>query len=228
MGGPSSHDDRVDHLNRDWFGMAPDRNGAWVKRPALFPTGFWTGYQGDPEAILRTAIHPCARGVTRPAAGVAGDAIPDATSVARHWPVDVYWICQGPWFQCWVLWRQADTGADGHVTLLIATPAADGYPLTSKITRPVDVTDPPYTSAEYASPPPPDARHNRHGMWVVGHEDYTSTVVCSTAPGTQGPDRDAADRVDRGRREHRRHRRARGMGRRRPSRRPALREPVRE
>ena len=108
----------------------------------------------------------------------------------RQWPVDLYWICQGPWFQCWVLWRQSDaTAAEGHVTLLITTPAADGYPVTSKITRPVNPNDPPYTAPEYASPPPPAARLNRRGMWVIGHEDYAQPpepVTTSTGPSAKG------------------------------------------
>ena len=39
-----------------------------------------------------------------------GDPAPDPSRAdRRNWPIDMYWICQGPWFQCWVLWprRQA-------------------------------------------------------------------------------------------------------------------------
>ena len=70
----------------------------------------------------------------------------------RHWPIDLYWICQGPWFQCWVLWRRAEQG-QGHVTLVITTPAAAGFPLTSKITRPINPRPPAYTAPDYAHPP---------------------------------------------------------------------------
>ena len=209
--------------------MAPDRNGAWVKRPALFPTGLWTGYQGDTEAILRAAMIRALEvsldlappGHRRPdprrrlrshgsGRSTSTGSVRDPSSSAgscggRRTP--------GP--------RRSRHAAHRHAP-------ADGYPLTSKITRPVDPTAPPYTSAEYASPPPPGTRHNRHGMWVIGHEDYTTHRRVLDRAGQQGPDRDAECRVVRGRREHRRHRRARGMGRRRPSRRPALREPVRD
>jgi hypothetical protein len=179
-------DERVDHLNREWFGMALDNAGHWQKQGA-FPTGFWSSYQGDPEAILRAAmIRAIELSVDLPP-GLSAEQLPDPGSLGRQWPIDVYWICQGPWFQCWVLWRQSETTtAEGHVTLLILTPAAEGFPLTSKITRPVDVNDPPYTAPEYACPPPPGARHHRHGMWVIGHEDHEKTVVCSTQPSEHG------------------------------------------
>lgn len=180
-GDKQAPDERVRHINQDWLGMS-NAGGAWAPQPAAFPTGFWKGYQGDTDAILRAAT-VCAIEVSLnlPPAH-PGDAIPDASTVERQWPIDVYWICQGPYFQCWVMWRQSGTGpTEGHVTLLITTPAADGHPLTSKITRPVKPSDPPYTSREYASPPPDDARLYTQGMWVIGHGDYNKTVVYSTA-----------------------------------------------
>src|SRR5512140_627736 len=48
-------DERVAVLNQLWFGMQLE-GGTWVKHPDDFPTGFWQGYQGDPEAILRAAL----------------------------------------------------------------------------------------------------------------------------------------------------------------------------
>ena len=176
---------RVDHLNRDWFGMTDNGAGAgWHKQPGVFPTGFWAGYQGDPEAILREATKRAIEVSLGVRHGLQGEPEPAASEIQRAWPIDMYWICQGPWFQCWVLWRQRDnTQTAGGVTLLITTPAGRGYPLTSKITRPVDPNDPPYTAPEYASPPPPGAELESRGVWVIGHEDYDKTVICSTRPG---------------------------------------------
>ena len=71
-------------------------------------------------------------------------------------------------------------------SVLITTPAAEGYPLVSKITRPIGPTPDPYTAPEYACPPPKASRRNRRGMWVIGHDDYDKTVICSTAPSLLG------------------------------------------
>lgn len=161
---------RKDHLNKQWFGIGEP--------------SFWMGYNGNPELILREAM---IRAIEMSFGVEHGDPGPDPECAAdgRHWPIDMYWICQGPWFQCWVLWRAIeDSDDDGHVTLLMTTPAAYGYPLTSKITRPVRVTDPPYTAGDYAHPPedrsPPARTTLEKGMWVVGHEDYVRGTVYST------------------------------------------------
>jgi hypothetical protein len=173
---------RIKHMNEDWFGMQQNPSKKWRKRSAP-RTGFWSDYKGDPESILRD-------GMTRAievSLGIPPGEEPDICCLERRWPIDIYWLCQGPWFQCWVLWRESDTTAsEGHVTLLITTPAATGFPLTPKITRPLVINDPPYTDPEYASPPPAGARRNRRGMWVVGHEDYRKRVVCSTGGSGQG------------------------------------------
>jgi hypothetical protein len=169
---------RLAHLDGDWFGMNQNANQAWVKQPGAFPTGFWRGFQGDPEAILREAIE---RAIEVSLDLAPGADVEDPCCLNRQWPIDLYWICQGPVFQCWVLWRKDDEGSSGHVTLLMTTPMANGHPLTSKITRPVTGVIP-YRREEYASPPPTGSRRDRQGMWVVGHEDYQKVLVTSTNP----------------------------------------------
>jgi hypothetical protein len=163
-------DHRVAVLNQGWFGMK--HNGGWVKQPAHIPTGFWNGYQGDPEAILRDALTRAIEVSLDLAHGDPPPSVPGPNS--RFWPIDIYWICQGPWFQCWVLWRAVSSGAGGHVSLVITTPAAEGYPLNSRITR-----DPP-PKPKYACPPPPAARDDAEGMWVVGHENYVKQIQYAT------------------------------------------------
>ena len=172
--------DRVEHLDRDWFGMVQDPSGAW--RPHVpvrdEQTGFWTDYQGDTEAILRAAmIRAIEVSLDLAPAGPQG---PAASVGTRFWPIDFYWICQGPWFQSWVVWREIESASAGgasvgHVTVVLTTPAAEGYPLTTKITRSKHPPD-----EEYESPPVADARHRKRGMWVVGHEDYTAVPISST------------------------------------------------
>jgi len=165
------------HLNQDWFGIG---------QPS-----FWIGYDGDAQAILREAMK---RAIEVSFGMEHDDPVPTVNAAVngRHWPIDVYWICQGPWFQSWVLWRKsAPASTQGHVTLLITTPAAYGYPLISKITRPVLSTDPkPYPAPDYACPPednaPPARADLERGMWVVGHEDYTKGIVYSTVSTRRG------------------------------------------
>jgi hypothetical protein len=161
-----TEDQRKQHLNDDWFGFGAT-------------SMFWVGYDGNPEIIMREGM---IRAI-EVSFGLEHDDPPPLgarASSGRHWPIDVYWICQGPWFQCWVLWRAAEQG-QGHVSLLITTPPAYGYPLTSKITRPVGSQA---AAPDYAHPPehraPPPRPTLEKGMWVVGHEDYARGVVFST------------------------------------------------
>ena len=186
--------DRKDHLNEDWFGIY---GNPLSKHPGDLPTGFWEAYQGDPEAILREGMIRAIEvsfGINHNAAPPV-DAIEDwnqATATwpsghasaigARHWPIEVTWICQGPWFQCWITWLKTDnTETGGHVNLLIATPAAVGpntFPLSSYIERPLpDGTLPP--KPDYAADPPGlgpalgnGAQNEDEGVWVVGHRDH--------------------------------------------------------
>jgi hypothetical protein len=153
-----------------------------VKQPNHFPTGFWIGFEGDPEAILREAIE---RAIEVSFDLAPGADIDDPCCLNRRWPIDLYWICQGPVFQCWVLWRKDDESTAGHVTLLMMTPMANGHPVNSKITRPVSGAIP-YRKEEYACPPPSGSRRDRRGMWVIGHEDYQRVAVISTDPSSIG------------------------------------------
>ena len=157
-------DERVAILNRYWFGMDLVA-GAWVKQPNTFPTGFWQGYQGDPEEILRKAL------IRAIEVSLGIDHGTDPGGSTRDWPIEVTWVCQGPFFQCWVSWMEAASGG-GHVSLTITTPAANGLPVNPKITR---------TSVkpEYASPPATNAWTAPRGMWVLGHADYTPSVQFS-------------------------------------------------
>ncbi len=177
-------DDRVEHFNRDWLGMTNEGGGGWAKQPEAFPTGFWGGFQGDPEAILRATLERAIEVSMDLAPGAPVDA---TFTPPRLWPIDIYWLCQCAVFQSWVLWRESDVSAEGHVTVLFTTPAAQGYPLTTKITRPL--TGPaPYTASEYACPPPPAARRNRQGMWLLGHEDYLEPTISYSTVGTPAGD----------------------------------------
>jgi hypothetical protein len=162
--------DRVKILNEKWFGMTLEPNG-WQKDDNAFPTGFWFGYQGDPEKILREGLERA----IEVSLGIDHSDIPNDPIVAtRTWTFELIWICQGPFFQCWVTWIE-DPGlpGQGHVTLTITTPASEGLAVNPKIQR---------TNLKpgYASPPEANAWTAPRGVWVVGHPDYTKTPSPST------------------------------------------------
>jgi hypothetical protein len=165
--------DRYDHFRWDWLGQDGH-------------SYFWNGWRnGDPRSILRDAMQ---RAVEVSVGLEHNDPLPAGGGFDRFWPIDFYWICQGPFFQCWVLWRRV-SGPNpdlGHVTVLITTPAARGYPLNSQITRPSgginaskDYASPPETQSWYPPPPPAKRTTLDAGMWVVGHDDYSSQILPS-------------------------------------------------
>jgi len=183
---------RVEILNQCWFGMTQSAAGGWVPQPNAFPTGFWNGYQGQPHEILRAAligaievslgINPGALWIDPnqpvPTDGKlkrAGKRLRKLFRPGRDWPIELSWVCQGPFFQCWVTWMKGP-GSGGHVSLTITTPAAKGLPVDPKITRPIPV------KPEYASPPPNNAYAAERGVWVFGHEDYDVQTTYSTIP----------------------------------------------
>jgi hypothetical protein len=160
---------RVDKLNRGWFGMTRP-GGRWQKNLDAVPTGHWHGYQGDPEAIMRATL------IRAIEVALGIDHGTDPATRSRFWPIDFYWICQGPFFQGWVTWLAPSRfDASGRVTVTFTTPAAEGHPVKEKITRP-----PAQAGARYRCPPDPDDWKASHGMWVVGHEDYDKIVLLST------------------------------------------------
>jgi hypothetical protein len=181
---------RVEILNQCWFGMLQDAAGNWIPQPLAFPTGFWEGYQGQPHEILRSALKRAIEvslGIDHGAQWIdPNQTVPNEGGVkrvgkrfrrlfrpTRDWPIEISWVCQEPFFQCWVTWMKGP-GGSGHVSLTITTPAAKGLPLNAKITRPLPA-DP-----EYACPPLPNAYAAGRGVWVLGHEDYDVTTKWST------------------------------------------------
>jgi len=169
-------DQRVAVLNGKWFGMQLE-GGVWVKHQDDFPTGFWQGWQGDSEAILRAAL---TRAI-EVSIGIDHGAHPIVPT--RDWPIELYWICQGPFFQCWVGWQKSQgAGGGGRVTLTITSPAAEGLPVNPKITRTT-------VKPEYAQDPQHNDMNAPRGLWVFGHEDYTKTITYSTTGSAIGSPR---------------------------------------
>jgi hypothetical protein len=153
--------------------MVEQGRNNWVKQPDKFPTGFWKGYQGDPEKILREGLERAIE------TSLGIDYGADPIVPTRNLPIDIEWVCQGPFFQCWVTWQRSPKAASGRVSLMISTPAADGLEVEAKITRPT-------VKAGYAYPVPANAWNAAHGALVVGHEDYTKKTTYSTLGSTFG------------------------------------------
>lgn len=116
--------DMRNHINQDWFtGKAPDGS----------PHG-WLNFDTDPAEVIVRALaraYEVSLGITRHVElpGPGGEAVDPATpaEVTRLWPIEFWWICPLPVFQCWIGWRQVRTGqpgfGDGLVTFTWATPA---------------------------------------------------------------------------------------------------------
>jgi hypothetical protein len=184
-----SYDDRYCHFNWDWLGQT---NGD-CPPPANYSGYFWANWiSGSPAAILREGMQ---RALEVSMGLEHGESLPPPSKAPkRFWPIDFYWICQGPFFQCWVVWRRvASAPSDlGHVSVLLTTPPAIGYPLSSQITRPAGNLNP---KIDYASPPehllfgpqpPPKRTTLSEGMWVIGHDNYLPSIQQSTAPSASG------------------------------------------
>ena len=184
---------RKEAFRHDWLGIEWDGT-AWRKSNSYY----WRGWKGDPEAIFRQGL---IRAIEVSFGLGDGDPLPTVEALtskkgsraAPHpcWPIDFYWICQGPLFQAWVLWRNEPGMNVGHVSVVLSTPAATGHPLVIQITRPA-VPPPPKAplaaGGGYAANPPNTVAGPppEHGMWVVGHEDHRMIPTPTIAGSSEG------------------------------------------
>jgi hypothetical protein len=161
--------DLIDRLENYWFGRAQQADQTWVDQPAFDPqnpkpTGYWRGYHGDVESVLRQTM---VRAVEVALGIDGGQGVSDRT---RHWPVEVFWACPHPWVEGWVTWRSdPDDPAVGQVTVVFATPGDTVNQIAA------DPTDPP----EPPSPVPladlPAV--SSHGMWLVSESKHAAHTV---------------------------------------------------
>ena len=182
--------DRARHLNEDWFGMEwHDAEQHWHVQPAtacppteaVQQTGFWKNWRGDAEAIFRETI---IRAIEVAIGIDHGDAIKATDRPPRVWPIELFWKCQGPWFEGWITWRAQGKGSDrtGQVTVIMATPG-NGSPIRRSPRR-----GGPAEGYEVG----PKRADGDHGMWVVAHEqeervhilhsDYTAATEAGEFP----------------------------------------------
>jgi hypothetical protein len=145
-------------LEEDWFGNPPV--------PGRNTTGYWVGYRGDVEGVLREGL---IRAI-EVSLGIAHDGDPE--SAERSWPVDIQWKCPNPYFEVWVTWRQ-HPGDRGQVNVLIATPPDRVNRLTTEPRLP-----PPTTGVQPVPTPlaEPLTATGVQGMWLVTHEHHAPLV----------------------------------------------------
>jgi hypothetical protein len=150
-------------LEQDWFGRP--------EVPGRITTGYWVGYRGDVEGVLREGL---IRAI-EVSLGIAHDG--DPAGFTRSWPVDIQWKCPNPWFEVWVTWRRHKEGPNeedrGQVNMLIATPPDRVNRLTT------EPRNPPPTNGVPEVPTPlvePVAADEVQGMWLVTNEHHAPLV----------------------------------------------------
>jgi len=172
---------REKHIEEDWFGRRPDPPPPqdpqqWLDQEQFDPvtkqnTGFWNYWYGDCEGIFReTLIRAFALSL-----GLARDKL-ELTNGQRphehperpgqHWPITFLWKCPEPWWEGWIEFQSWGSGPhDGHVTVVISTPA-HGVALYDSPVRVPPPNDHPYNA--YAEDP--IDRKGPTGLWVVSQK----------------------------------------------------------
>ncbi len=167
-------------LEQDWFGRTQNASGAWLDQPGFTGqgTGYWVGYYGDVEPVLREGV---IRAIEA-SLGIAHGASPD--DAPRSWPIEINWKCPNPYFEVWVTWRRhrAADGPNketGHVTMMIATPPDK---VNRLCTQPEFPPDPPLARRvnPLPAPGPPVASQ---GMWLIAHAKHRPGFIDLTAIG---------------------------------------------
>jgi hypothetical protein len=159
-----------DRLFRDWFGYRSVGGGNWEPQPPTFTgqsTGYWVGYFGNTEAVVREALIR----TLEVAGGMSHGVQSPAT---REWPIEVAWKCPNPYFEVWISWLKRGEGpTDGNVTMLICTPPDKNNRLVTEVQYP-----PPPSSAPAVPTPLPDPTFAAadEGMWLVAYKKHTPTV----------------------------------------------------
>ncbi len=178
--GPDTGDQRVNHLNRDWFEQRLDQQGTWQpdqhpQQPAVDQYGnwlWWQYYAGDVYEIMRTTMIRAGE----VALGIASGEDP-AHGRAAPWPIELFWHCSQNWFEGWVTWREH--GGSGQVTVLLCTPSAGAPVRPSPLASGAPAADQQRAGAnEYAEQPPTPGGHR--GMVVVTHRYHRLVALGPT------------------------------------------------
>jgi hypothetical protein len=184
-------------IARDWFGYEHVQ-GAWRRQDGP-TTGYWTAYRGAVDTIVRRTL--C--WAMQIALGLEADGAGTVRQVP--WAVELFWKCESPWFEGWVLSRPVDPPATtagvrtnrGLVTVVFLTPAHRGSVVA---TSPIAVAAK-ATSAAFPHPVPswendyervwplpgypaaraPKAVDRQHAMWVITHRTHVATPASAAS-----------------------------------------------
>jgi hypothetical protein len=211
-----------DRVLTEWFGYESDGAGGWRKpQPPPATTGYWIGYRGDVDRIVRRAL----LWAIELSLGTGSDGPP--TGQRDPWPIELFWKCPAPWFEAWVVSRRVPTTAAGLVTVVLVTPSHQGADVatspiaTSPVATPPGATHPVPSfqddyelltfpsplpaefpvSSPHPAPPPPvrprvPARDRNFATWVVTHAQH------AIAGDPTGRPQNASDAARRARQEN--------------------------
>ena len=126
------------HIWEHWLGYTPASFGGVAVPAPGNTTGWWKGWQGDADAILKATFATALKvALGYPSAVSQADLVAfkaAETPTPRWWPVDTLWACGGPLFQGYIEWRSRrecpTTDRGGHVTVILATPG-NGLPMAA-------------------------------------------------------------------------------------------------
>jgi hypothetical protein len=168
----------AEHVIKHWFGYG-QQAGRWVPGGGQ-STGFWIGYQGDVNAIVRRGLRwalEVSLGLM-PGEEGPGRADPD--------PIEFVWICNAYWFETWVLQRPTTHGGRLVSVVFITPPHTGGLVAKSPIATSAKVMPPggsnavPSLQDHYelvgGAPVPPATRPRAvdrpYATWVVTHDHH--------------------------------------------------------
>ena len=170
----------MENIATEWFGYSRDPQGNWQPpNPAAETTGYWIGYKGDVEDIVRGAL----AWALELALAKGGNA------VGAPWPIELFWKCPTPWFEAWVAVRPGADESSGSVTVTFMSPSHHGAivarsPIaTSPVASPPGCSHPiPSTQDDYEllGQHPHPVKHRprvaatsrRYATWVVSQEEH--------------------------------------------------------
>ena len=174
-------DPLVARIDEYWFGHPELPGGALGPKQLAFdpanpkPTGYWKGYYGDVEGLIRETMIRAVE-VSR---GLANGQ--DLAQATRLWPVEVFWACPHPWVEGWVTWREHETvtkngktTSKGQVTVIFATPSDT---VNQIATDPMTPPDPPTPTLAQS----PGARRRACGSSPSRTTSPTSCTSWSTS-----------------------------------------------
>lgn len=186
---------RAQHVNEHWWGWKQNAAGGWDKQAPFDAnsnrtTGFWEFWYGEAEPVFRETMIKAlsiSLGIRREDPNdtqkYKGGERPASMHGTRHWPISILWKCPSPWYEGWIEFQQWGQGPrEGHVTVLLSTPAHGVQLYNTPLRPPSEQADPPYRAYQVdpAEPLGPN------GLWLVSqvyHRKWNPPGNAPSAPG---------------------------------------------